>query len=46
MTGEMNLDALRQQTFPAPLAPASQGCASALGFHPGTKAMLLLTGTF
>jgi hypothetical protein len=36
----MFLDAFRQQTFAAALAPACKGRAAAFGAHPGTETVL------
>lgn len=42
MTGEMNLDTLRQEALTSDLAAAGKGRATGLGFHASPKAMLLL----
>lgn len=44
--GEVTLDALREQTFTSPLAPAGQRGAAAFCLHPGTKAVLPFAGAF
>ncbi len=42
MPGELNLHALRQETFAATLAAAGENGAAILGLHAGAKAKLLL----
>lgn len=44
MPGVVNVHALRQQPFPAALAPAREGSASTFRAHPGAKTMLVFAG--
>jgi hypothetical protein len=42
----MNFHALRQQPFPATLAPAREGGASGFRAHTGAKTVLVFPGPF
>jgi hypothetical protein len=45
MASEMEFGAFRQETFATALTAASEGGASALGFHSGAKTVLLFACT-
>ncbi len=46
VAGEMNFDALRQETLATALAPAGKSGAAAFRAHPRTKSVLLFSGAF